>query len=102
MHIMHVIDSLHGGGAETSLLEVIPGLAKRGIKTSIVTLLADDGFFDDRLNSLGVTHIQVKRRDPLSMTLQLGKLVSSSRPDVVHTSLLFSKSGGPPSRKDFP
>ena len=26
MHVMHVIDSMHGGGAETSLLEVAPAL----------------------------------------------------------------------------
>ena len=38
MHVMHVIDSMHGGGAETSLLEVAPALTKRGIRTSIVTL----------------------------------------------------------------
>lgn len=94
MHVMHVIDSLHGGGAETSLIEVIAGLSKRGIETSIVTLLADDGVFKDRLDALEVKHIRLNRRDPISLTLELRRLIGSIRPDVVHTSLLFSNLAG--------
>ncbi len=64
MHVMHVIDSMHGGGAETSLLEVAPALTSRGVRTSIVTLLADDGALEDRVDALGLTHIRLKHRDP--------------------------------------
>jgi len=96
MHVMHVIDSMHGGGAETSLVEVIPGLASRGIRTSIVTLLADDGVFDDRLKALGVTHIRLRQRDPLSLVLELRRILLSERPDLVHTTLLFSNLAGRP------
>jgi glycosyltransferase involved in cell wall biosynthesis len=94
MHVMHVIDSLQGGGAETSLLEVIPGLATRGVRTSIVTLLADDGVFEDKLSALGVTRIRLRRRDPLGVTLELRKLICSMSPDLVHTTLLFSNLAG--------
>ena len=90
MHVLYVIDSLHGGGAETSLLEVLPELAGRGVRTSIVTLLADDGVFKDRLNVLGVKHVQLGRRDPLGMMLGLRDVIHSERPDLVHTTLLFS------------
>jgi len=34
MHVMHLIDSMHGGGAESSILEVAPDLLTRGIETS--------------------------------------------------------------------
>lgn len=94
MHVMYVIDSLYGGGAETSLLEVLPGLASCGVRTSIVTLLADDGVFEDRLKVLGVTHVRLARHDPLGMMLGLRKLICSERPHLVHTTLLFSNLAG--------
>jgi len=90
MHVMHVIDSLHGGGAETSLLEIVPGLAARGVTTSIVTLLPDDGVLEDRVGALGITRTRVSRRDPLRRVVELHNAVCAERPDLVHTTLLFS------------
>jgi glycosyltransferase involved in cell wall biosynthesis len=90
MHIMHVIDSMHGGGAETSLLEVAPGLASRGVRTSVVTLLADDGGLEDRLDAARVTRWRLKHRDPLRMSLELRDLICAERPDLIHTTLLFA------------
>jgi glycosyltransferase involved in cell wall biosynthesis len=94
MHVMHVIDSMHGGGAETSLLEVAPGLARRGVRISVVTLLADDGGLEDRLDAAGVTRRRLKQRDPLRMTLELRNLISAERPDLVHTTLLSANLTG--------
>jgi glycosyltransferase involved in cell wall biosynthesis len=94
MHVMHVIDSMHGGGAETSLLEIAPDLANRGVSTSIVTILPDDGELGDRLDALGLVHIRLKRRDPLSLTLELRDLICSERPDLLHTTLLFANLTG--------
>jgi len=91
---MHVIDSMHGGGAETSLLEIAPDLANRGVSTSIVTILPDDGELGDRLDALGLVHIRLKRRDPLSLTLELRDLICSERPDLLHTTLLFANLTG--------
>jgi glycosyltransferase involved in cell wall biosynthesis len=87
---MHVIDSLHGGGAESSLLEVVPGLRSRGVRTSIVTLLADDGTLDARLHSLGLTRMRLERRNPVGLTLALRDLICSEKPDLIHTTLFFS------------
>jgi glycosyltransferase involved in cell wall biosynthesis len=94
MHVMHVIDSLHGGGAETSLLEVAPGLARREVRTSVVTLLADDGALDGRLDAARVTRWRLRHRDPLRMTLELRDLIRAERPDLVHTTLLFANLAG--------
>ena len=94
MHVMHVIDSMHGGGAETSLLEVAPALTSRGVRTSIVTLLADDGALEDRVDALGLTHIRLKHRDPLGLTVGLRNLICSQRPDLLHTTLLFANLAG--------
>jgi glycosyltransferase involved in cell wall biosynthesis len=90
MHVMHVIDSLHGGGAETSLIELVPGLARRGVKSSLVALLPDDGGLEDKVNGLGITCIRLKRRDPLGLTLELRDAIRSEGPDLLHTTLLFS------------
>jgi glycosyltransferase involved in cell wall biosynthesis len=94
MHVMHVIDSMHGGGAETSLLEIVPGLANRGVSTSIVTLREDDGGLRDRLTDLGVRHTRLVRRDLAGMTIELRAMVRRERPDLVHTTLLFSNLAG--------
>lgn len=94
MHVMHIIDSMHGGGAETSLLEVAPALKGRGVRTSIVTLMADDGALQDRLDALGLTHIRLKHRYPPGLTLELRKLLSSQHPDLIHTTLLFANLAG--------
>ena len=91
---MHVIDSLHGGGAEISLLEVIPGLANRGVKTSIVTLLSDDGVLEGRVDALGVRRIRMRRRGPLGRTLELRRIIQAEQPDILHTTLLFSNLAG--------
>jgi glycosyltransferase involved in cell wall biosynthesis len=90
MHVMHVIDSMHGGGAETSLLEVVPGLENRGVRTSLVTVLTDDGTLEDRIDSLGLRRTRLKQRDPLSMLVELRQLIRAQSPDVLHTTLLFA------------
>jgi glycosyltransferase involved in cell wall biosynthesis len=94
MHVMHVINSLHGGGAESSILEVAPGLELLGVKTSIVTLLPDDGGLEDRLKAVGVTRIRLRHRDPLGIALELRDVIRSQRPDLLHTTLLFANLAG--------
>ena len=94
MHVMHVIDTLHGGGAETSLLEVVPGLMGRGVRTSVITLLPDDGGLEGRLRTLGLTRTRLARRDPLGLTVELRGIMKAERPDLVHTTLLFSNLAG--------
>ena len=94
MHVMHVIDTLHGGGAETSLLEVVPGLVSRGVRTSVITLFPDDGGLEDRLRALGLARTRLTRRDPLGLTFELRSIMRAERPDLVHTTLLFSNLAG--------
>ncbi len=94
MHVMHVIDSMHGGGAETSLLELVPGLDRRGVRISIVTLLADDQGLEHRLDALGVRRIRLARPDPLRRVTELRKIIRTHRPDLLHTTLLFANLAG--------
>jgi glycosyltransferase involved in cell wall biosynthesis len=90
IRVMHVIDTLHGGGAETSIVETIPMLASHGIETSIVTLFDDDGALDERLSELAVNRIKVASTGPRAKFLELRHVVRSQRPDVIHTSLIYA------------
>lgn len=94
MHVLHVIDSMHGGGAETSLLEMAPALLSRGVKTSIVTLLADDGALEGRVGALGLTRIRLNHHDPLRLILELRNIIRAERPDLLHTTLLLANIAG--------
>jgi glycosyltransferase involved in cell wall biosynthesis len=94
VHVLHVIDSMHGGGAETSLLEMAPALLGRGVKTSIVTLLPDDGALEDRLDTLGLSPVRLNYRDPLRRIFELRNVIRAENPDLVHTSLLFANTTG--------
>lgn len=92
MHVLHVIDGMHGGGAESSILELVPGLERRGIASSIVTLLPDDGGLTDRLARVGITPIRLLSGKPslLRTPDELLSVIRSQRPDIVHTSLLYA------------
>jgi glycosyltransferase involved in cell wall biosynthesis len=92
MHVLHVIDSMYGGGAESSIVEVVPGLERRGIRTSIVTLMPDDGGLADRLDQVGVTPILLpsQRPSPFRTPGELLAVIRSVQPDILHTSLMYS------------
>jgi glycosyltransferase involved in cell wall biosynthesis len=94
VHVLHVIDSLHGGGAETSLLEVIPDLAGHGVRTSIVTVRPDDGALDEWVAALDVPRARLRANDPVRAARELGRLLRAQRPDIVHTTLLFAGLAG--------
>ena len=102
MHVMYVIDSMHGGGAETSLLEVVPALRRRGVVTSIVTVLADDGSLEERLDGLGLTRVRLKQRSSAGRVVQLRNLIRSQRPDLVHTTLFHANLIGRIRHERFP
>jgi glycosyltransferase involved in cell wall biosynthesis len=90
MHVMHVIDGLYGGGAETSILEVAPALVSRGVETSIVALKDDDGGLEHRLTALGIALIRLKPRNLPSLAVELRHVIRAERPDLLHTTLMWS------------
>jgi glycosyltransferase involved in cell wall biosynthesis len=91
MKILYAIDSLHGGGAETSLVDMVPALRARGVQLSVLTLLAaDDHALAARVQGLGVT---IRRLDGYSWPRRFAEFrreLRRLRPDVLHTSLIWS------------
>jgi len=88
MRILYLIDSLDGGGAETSLVDTLPALIATGIDTTVVTLLADDGVLRQRVRATGSTTTHVDVRHPRPAWRQLRALVARHEPDLIHTTLL--------------
>jgi glycosyltransferase involved in cell wall biosynthesis len=90
MKILFVIDSLHGGGAEQSLAELLPALREHRVDVSVVTLLPDDGSLERQVKEAGISVTRQWSRSPLSTAHALQRLMRTTRPDLVHTSLFRS------------
>lgn len=88
MRVMHVIDGVGlGGGAEESLVGMLPLLQGRGITGIVVCLYDRDGHEEAlrrqgfRVEVLGVTSLLDKAR-------QIRRLILETQPDLVHASLI--------------
>ena len=52
------------------------------------------GSLETRLNSLGLSRIRLKHRDPLRLVTELRNIIRSERPDLLHTTLFLSNLTG--------
>jgi glycosyltransferase involved in cell wall biosynthesis len=92
IRIAHVIESLGTGGAETLLVEVVSRLERHGFESTVVPLDAPLDL-SSRLAASGVPVRPVlvpPRRRPLRCYLRLRAVLSSLRPDIVHTHLYYA------------
>jgi glycosyltransferase involved in cell wall biosynthesis len=91
IRVLYVIDSLIGGGAETSLVDLSTHLQERGIALDVATLRPDDGLLEKKLLIGGVP---VHRLDGCSYSpvgvARLKSLIRRLRPDLLHTTLTQS------------
>lgn len=88
MDVLFLLDSLHGGGAETSVVEMLPALIERGVRPSITTLLPDDGALASRVAEMDLA---VHRLDHLpwpNRFQELRRKLTHDPPDILHTSLM--------------
>ncbi|HEV7937426.1 MAG TPA: glycosyltransferase family 4 protein [Solirubrobacteraceae bacterium] len=90
MKVLYAIDSLHGGGAETSLLDMVPALRARDVELSLVTLLPDDDALTARVQELGVPIRRLAGYSWPKRFAELRRELHRSRPDLLHTSLARS------------
>lgn len=94
LRILHVITSLARGGAQAHLLELVRGQQKCGHAVE-VAFLKDRDLFGDFVK-LGVYPMPLQMDHTVSSALlgQLWGLVSSVKPDVLHTHLLKADAYG--------
>jgi glycosyltransferase involved in cell wall biosynthesis len=90
MKILYAIDSLHGGGAETSLVDMVPALRARNVHLSLVTLLAGDDALTARIQELEVPIRRLAGYSWPGRFAELRRELHRLRPDVLHTSLARS------------
>ena len=90
MKVLFVIDSLGHGGAERSLVEMIPAVRAAGVETVIVALDDRPGPLTQDARHAGATVVHLRRRGLLHRTLELRGIIKRERPTIVHTTLFVS------------
>lgn len=94
MHVVVTIDSLAPGGAERSLVELLPGMTERGVEVDVVTAkLAAE--LDEPARRAGATTVNLgcSGRRTRHVAL-LRQVLRQRRPDLVHTTLFESNVAG--------
>lgn len=85
-----VIDSLGAGGAERSTAALVPHLRNLGVDVTLVTLYRAHEGSERSLRSEGQRVLVLESRRFIGRLRELRSIVSSTQPDVIHTSLFQS------------
>jgi glycosyltransferase involved in cell wall biosynthesis len=94
MRILYVIDSLaRSGGAEQSLLAVVPHLVSVGVDLEVAHLVDRPGLADE-IRAAGASVTAVAAGGRLGRVAAIRRLVRTSRPDLVHTTLFEADVAG--------
>lgn len=91
MKVLHVIDSLGlGGGAEHSLVQMLPLLAERGVESSVACIRPRVGGLQADLVAAGCSVTVLEGSRLASHVRSLRRLVQVVQPDLVHATLFES------------
>ncbi len=91
--IVHIINNIDRGGAETLLLSIIPGVRKRLKDSNITVLILENktALIDDFTRcGIEVELVDVFGQNPLKQINAVRKKIKNLKPDIVHTHLLFA------------
>lgn len=91
---LFVIDSFGAGGAERSLLELIPRLAERNIRVVVACLHQRAVGFEDEARQAGLDVRFLEGKGRLSKIRSLRRLIVSEQPNLVYTSLFDADLAG--------
>ena len=84
MRVLHILDSLNRGGAETQALDVCRNAARFGIE---LTVFACDGDgLEDEFRSTDVRFFRVNRKLPIDLNVvqKLRSFIKENKVEVVH------------------
>lgn len=86
MKILHVITSLHTGGAEKLMVDLLPRLKKRGLDVDLLLFDGTDTPFRGAVESAGIRVFDLGKGGSVYSPLKLIKLIPFLKKyDVVHT-----------------
>lgn len=89
MKVLHVINSLGlGGGAEHSLIAMLPEYAAHGIESEVVCLEERDHGLFETVQAMGLPYTVLPGSNMLAQARQLRSLLKNRRPDLVHATLV--------------
>ena len=86
MHVVHIVPTLSGGGAETLVRSIVPRLAAAGMRLSVISVYAADIGEGERV-CLGAPLYEIGRRgaaDAPGAFVRTVRLLRQLAPDVVH------------------
>ena len=97
--VLHVIDHLGLGGAQTVVFDLVKALDKRGTYQSLVCCLREPTLLSDEIQAAGIplVHLNTNRHNPLQIALVPLKLVALIRKEdivLMHTHLFASNGSG--------
>jgi glycosyltransferase involved in cell wall biosynthesis len=87
LRLLYVIDSLGYGGAEHSLVQLLPHYRARGVDTTIACLVTRMTTLREEAAAAGVEVIDVGEGRRTTSILTLRRLIRSLKPDLIHTTL---------------
>lgn len=86
MRILHIITSLHTGGAEKLIVDLIPRLRKLGHSVDVVLFDGSDTPFKQQLSASGIKIIELNKSGSVYNPLHIFRLIPIIRQyDIVHT-----------------
>ncbi len=93
VHVLHVIEATIGG-TRRHVVDACRGLARRGVRVSLVASALREPHFREDLRELASDGVEIREipmvrairpTTDLSQTLQLRRILRELRPDIVHT-----------------
>lgn len=84
---LFIVNSLGAGGAERSLVELLPQLVAGGIRPVIACLASPDVGFEEEVRTAGYDVRLLEGSGRVGKTLALRKLIGAVRPSLLYTSL---------------
>ena len=94
LRVLHVISSLATGGAERSLVELVPALTRYEVEASITCLYHREPSFRVEAERAGIQVRVLEASSMPSRVRELRGLLKRARPDVLHTTLFEADIAG--------
>jgi glycosyltransferase involved in cell wall biosynthesis len=91
---LFVINSFLAGGAERSLIELLPGIRAKEINLIVACLYRREVGFEDEVREAGFDVRVLPGSHFLAKTLALRRIIKQEQPDLVHTALFESDLAG--------
>ena len=87
IRVLYIITSLGVGGAERSLAELIPHLAREGVDATALCLVARDEGVEDHVRANGIAVRHLRSRRLMTRIAEARRVLVAIRPDIVHTAI---------------